>query len=165
MIEIVSIKEHKRVKAKLMKQIAAMPEEKLSTVSKTDWHLPSTTKRTYQNTFLKLILPYMDNFAKKYHCKEWEMHNFWFHQYDKYSGFDWHVHGGCNFSNVYFLNLPNKKTHTEILDINSKLIKLEINEGDLLTFPGYLRHRSPAIKKLSKTIIAFNTSINNVNKI
>ncbi len=36
-----------------MKQIAAMPEEKLSTVSKTDWHLPSTTKRTYQNTFLK----------------------------------------------------------------------------------------------------------------
>ena len=104
MIEIVSIKEHKRVKAKLMKQIAAMPEEKLSTVSKTDWHLPPTTKRTYQNTFLKLILPYMDNFAKKYHCKEWEMHNFWFHQYDKYSGFDWHVHAGCNFSNVYFIS-------------------------------------------------------------
>ncbi len=165
MIEIVPIKEHRKVKAKLMKQIKAMPEEKLHTVSKTDWHLPSKIKRTYQDTFFKLIFPYMDRFAKKYHCKEWEMHNFWFHQYDKFSGFDWHVHSGCNFSNVYFLSLPNKKTHTEILDINSKLIKLEINEGDLLTFPGYLRHRSPVIKKLSKTIIAFNTSINNVNKI
>jgi hypothetical protein len=38
--------------------------------------------------------------------------------------------------------------------------KLDLNEGDLLTFPAYLYHRSPLnISDNRKTIISFNSDV------
>tara|TARA_R100000781_G_scaffold39175_1_gene27343 strand:+ start:1393 stop:1908 length:516 start_codon:yes stop_codon:yes gene_type:complete len=158
-ITLTTIKEHKRAKPKLMSQIKDMPNQGVANITKTDWDLPKDFKRPYLETFYELISPYMDLFTEKNHCKNWVIHNTWFHEYHKKSDFTWHVHPHCQFANVYFLNLPDKKTTTEILDTNSKLIKVDVEEGDILTFPSYLRHRSPMIKNLHKTVIAFNSSI------
>ena len=156
---VIRIKEHKKVKPKLMSQIKDMPNQGVDNVTKSDWSLPKDFNRPYLETFYELISPYMDLFAKNNHCKSWTIHNSWFHEYHKKSNFPWHVHPTCQFANVYFLDLPDKKTTTEILDTDSKLIKVNVEEGDILTFPSFLRHRSPMITNLQKTIIAFNSSI------
>jgi len=49
---------------------------------------------------------------------------------------------------------------TEIKTLNNKIIKVNAKEGDILTFPAYLKHRSKPIKnEKRKTIISFNTSV------
>ena len=156
---VIRIKEHKKVKPKLMSQIKDMPNQGVDNVTKSDWNLPKDFKRPYLETFYELISPYMDLFAKNNHCESWTIHNSWFHEYHEKSNFPWHVHPTCQFANVYFLDLPDKNTTTEILDTDSKLIKVNVEEGDILTFPSFLRHRSPMITNLQKTIIAFNSSI------
>jgi len=61
-----------------------------------------------------------------------------------------------SLSNVYFVELPSKSLGTEILNHG----KLDLNEGDLLTFPAYLYHRSPVnVTEERKTIISFNSNI------
>jgi hypothetical protein len=53
-------------------------------------------------------------------------------------------------------------------DINKSIIDLDVKEGDLVTFPAYIIHRSKNNKSNDrKTIISFNTSfdITNVEKI
>jgi ectoine hydroxylase-related dioxygenase (phytanoyl-CoA dioxygenase family) len=79
--------------------------------------------------------------------------NMWFQQYKKNDKHSWHTHGLSNFSNVYFVELPLKSLATEILNVNN----LNLKEGDLLTFPSHLYHRSPINKtNKRKTIISFN---------
>ena len=59
-----------------------------------------------------------------------------------------------NFSNVYYLECPDSYV-TEFKDFN-----IECKEGDILSFPAFLPHRSPIIdKEERKTVIAFNTNI------
>lgn len=164
-VYITKIKEHERVKPKLMSQIKDMPNQGVDNVTKSDWDLPKDFDRPYLKTFYELISPYMDLFAKKNYCKNWIIHNSWFHEYHERSDFKWHVHPNCQFANIYFLNLPDKKTTTNILDIDSKLINVNVEEGDFITFPSFLRHRSPMVTHLHKTVIAFNSSVENaINK-
>ena len=76
----------------------------------------------------------------------------------------WHLHGSSSFTNVYYIELPNKKSTTEILDMNHNLITLNIKEGDLVTIPSMFLHRSSPIKgEERKTVIAFNSSYEDVN--
>ena len=85
--------------------------------------------------------------------KTCKIDNIWFQQYNKLSSHSWHTHEFAHFTNVYFVELPTKSLATEILDIK----KLDLNEGDLLTFPAYIYHRSPInLGNKRKTIISFN---------
>ena len=49
---------------------------------------------------------------------------------------------------------------TEVKDpFTHKTLKMKVKEGDILSMPGFLLHRSPKFKKnITKSIIAFNTS-------
>ena len=72
----------------------------------------------------------------------------------------WHVHGRAHWSNVYFVELPNRDMKTQIFDIRKeKLIEYDVKEGDIISFPAMLCHSSPPnLSDERKTIIAFNTS-------
>jgi hypothetical protein len=164
MIIINKIKNYKKINKELLNLINKIdnPFKQLNDyISNTDWSLPKEYKRDYLNYFNKIISPYMFKIASKLHSKNWEIHNIWFQQYLKYSRHNWHVHEYCQFTNIYFVELPDKSLATEIF----KHKKLNIKEGDLLTFPSYYYHRSPKnLLNKRKTIISFNSSFGTFNK-
>jgi len=163
MIIITKIKNSKKINEDLLKLISKINNpflENISKVSNTDWSLPREHKREYLNYFFNTIKPYMDKIALKLYSKKWNIHNFWFQQYLKSDKHTWHTHPDSQFTNVYFVELPDESLITQILGHK----KIKVKEGDLLTFPAYFYHCSP-INKLNKrkTIISFNSSFYDFN--
>ena len=160
MIFVTKIDNHKEINKNLLKLISEINnpyrDKEGSIISNTDWTLPKEFKRNYLTYFFEIINPYMDEISLKFNSKNWIIHNCWFQQYLKSNTHVWHTHHSSHFTNVYFVELPDKYLVTEIYEHK----KLNVKEGDLLTFPAYLFHRSP-INKLNKrkTIISFNSSI------
>mgnify|MGYP000873775135 FL=1 len=91
---------------------------------------------------------------------EYFIHDAWFQRYLETAEHSWHTHTGCQFSNVYFLELPDNEYVTEIKGPNGKLLKYSAKEGDVITFPSWMLHRSKPNGEQRKTIISFNTSFN-----
>jgi hypothetical protein len=164
MIFITKTKNYKTINKQLLKLISKIKNpylEKGTSICNTDWSLPRSYKRDYLNYFLNFIKPYMNELATKLYSKNWTIHNSWFQQYSKSNYHEWHTHPETNFTNVYFIELPNESLGTEIFNCE----KLKLQEGDLLTFPGYFYHRSFLNKtKKRKTIISFNSSFSNFYK-
>jgi len=161
------IKEHSKIKNKLLELIDSVSQNKLvdesNKISNTDWNLPKRNeRRVYADLFFETIRPYLNEIYKKMLYKEYWIINYWFQQYLHNDNHGWHNHGDVAFSNVYFLELPNNE-QTEFYDIKTNKIisDLDIKEGDLISFPGHIHHRSkPLSSKKRKTIIAFNINVN-----
>ena len=158
MILITKIDNYKDINKELLSLINKIPKtpliEQEQNISNTDWTLPKNFKREYLEYFYEIIKPYMFKLADQLNSKNWKIHNGWFQQYNKLENHKWHDHGGANFTNVYFVELPSKDLGTEILNKE----KLNIEEGDLLTFPACYYHRSPINQTdKRKTIISFNS--------
>ena len=160
MIIITKIKNFNEINFKLLSLIDKIPNNPLvecnDNITHTDFNLPKSFKREYLEYFFECIKPYFVDMCSKLHTKRIEISNAWFQQYTKNSIHQWHTHPNTNFTNVYFVELPSKSLATEIFNHPN----LDLNEGDLLTFPAYYYHRSPInLSKERKTIISFNTSI------
>ena len=163
---VTDIKEHKQNKSTLLRYIDEMPPSTVDrqrfdeSVSKTDWNLPSSYKRNYLDTFYDMMKPYLGEMALKLKCNQWYVLNTWYQVYEKGDMHGWHIHGRVNYTNVYYLSLPNKVMSTQLYNVvDDKIIKnIEVKEGQLLTFPASVIHRSP-INKVheKKVIISFNT--------
>jgi hypothetical protein len=133
-------------------------------VSNTDWEVPSDVPRPWMNTFISENNSEIASLYNDLGFNSFTIHNYWFQQYKENTGSShpWHAHGGCSFSNVYFLELPNKKLSTEIISPYGKnIIKVDAEEGDILTFPAFAYHRSPRNDDYggNKTVIVFNSSV------
>ena len=164
MILITKVKNYKKINKELLKLIEKIKNPYLAegnSISNTDWNLPQNYTREYLPYFYEIIKSSMHDLAFKLHSKNWTIHSCWFQQYYKSNHHDWHTHQGTNFTNVYFIELPNSSLATEIYEHEN----LKLKEGDLLTFPGFFYHRSPINRSNKrKTIISFNSSFNNFNK-
>jgi hypothetical protein len=161
-----SLKEHFFNKEKLLNEINNSPFEKYNNISKCDWGIERKFERIYQNTFFSLIHPYLIEACKLINAENFNMHQFWFQQYEKDSEHEWHIHPSTNYTGVYYVEYPDKNAKTEILDFKTKKIFTmgDIKEGDVLIFPSNLVHRAPKIKNnLRKTIISFNIDFNKFN--
>ncbi len=63
-------------------------------------------------------------------------------------------------TNVFFLHLPNKNLSTKLKAQDDVEINIDLDEGDILTIPAYLKHESPLISQDNeKYILSFNSSI------
>ena len=102
----------------------------------------------------------MQEQSKFMFTKEMTIHHAWFQQYWQFDKHDWHTHGQAQFANIYYLELPDKNNKTEFFNVlDQKIIKeIEIEEGDLITFPAYIIHRSNTNSAKQKTVISFNSS-------
>ena len=58
----------------------------------------------------------------------WQIHYAWFQQYLDDGGHEWHIHPDCQFTNIYFVELPDKTQRTEIMGLNGKLMQYEAVE-------------------------------------
>lgn len=80
----------------------------------------------------------------------------WFQQYEQTTEFGWHTHN-LDMSCVYYVELPEPNEATEFLHFGT----FPVEEGDVITFPSFIAHRSPPIKSNKrKTIIACNFKFN-----
>ena len=129
-----------------------------------DFHLPKDMPRLYLDYFYSdVIADTMTAIGTSLGLNiqvdfDWDIHNTWFQQYYEHGEHYWHSHPLCNFTNVYFLELPDTVYRTEILDRHGEPIDYNAVEGDVLTFPGWMRHRSSPLGKGRKTVISFNSS-------
>jgi len=160
MIIITKIDNYKEINKNILSLINKIPNNPIQKhnekINHTDWNLPENFKREYLEYFVKMMQPYLNEIAIKLNSNVLKISNIWFQQYVKLNTHGWHTHMETNFTNVYFVELPHKSLGTEILNHD----KLDLNEGDLLTFPAYLYHRSPVnITEGRKTIISFNSNV------
>jgi hypothetical protein len=161
MIIINKINNYKEINKNLLDLINKIPinflkENSISSINNTDWNLPKNLKREYLEYFFEIMKPYFKKICYKLNSSKIEITNAWFQQYTKNSLHQWHTHPKTNFTNVYFVELPDKSLSTEIFGQKN----LELNEGDLLTFPAFYYHRSPVnLSEKRKTIISFNMDV------
>ena len=167
---VTDIKEHQQNKQRLLDLIDIMPLSSIvndmENISKTDWNLPKEQERKYLDEFYKMVIPYMNNMAKKLKCKTWNIDNGWFQVYDETNTHQWHVHEKSNYTNVYYLHLPDDTIKTEVYDVTTgKILNgFEVKEGQILTLPASVIHRSPVNKtNQKKVVIAFNSNFDEVD--
>lgn len=128
----------------------------LNTAIHSDWN---STRGDYLQYFYKYIVSlHITKITQNLNLQAWEIDNGWFQQYTQMAEHIWHTHPNTQFTNVYYLELPDNKYVTELLDINQQPIILKAQEGDIVTFPSYLLHRSIPNGKKRKTIISYNSS-------
>tara|TARA_R100000008_G_scaffold558_1_gene504 strand:- start:451 stop:993 length:543 start_codon:yes stop_codon:yes gene_type:complete len=162
---VTDIKEHQQKKSQLLKCIDAMPQDSINdgieVTSKTDWNIPPTHKREYLDIFYEMMKPYMREMASKLRCETWEITNTWYQVYNKPGDkHGWHTHMNANYTNVYYLSLPNRSIKTQLYDImGNRVIKdVKVREGQVLTFPASIIHRSPVNDNNQKVVISFNSN-------
>ena len=157
---------HKSIKEKVLSEIEIMPEKNLdipgnSFITKLDWNIDRNYERKYLKYIENNLIEYMTNFIKETKWNTWTIHNVWFQQYIHNSNHNWHVHTQCQFTNVYYLELPKDAPQTDIINpFTNECQTLDVEEGDVITFPSFIIHRAPIIENdTRKTIISFNSDL------
>jgi hypothetical protein len=129
-------------------------------ISNSDWHLHKNTLRPY----IEHLDPHIDsicNNIKTYfdYKEEVVLDNFWFQQYGPGDYHLFHAHGKSTFSCVYYVNLESDSPKTTF-KLNTKEFDVDVKEGEVLIFPGFLPHTSKKNNSNQvKTVIAFNLTI------
>jgi hypothetical protein len=157
---VTKIKEHKQIKDKLLSLIDSIPKNSFEDITHTDWNLPKNLKREYLEYFYKIITPYINEMANLLKQDTCYITNGWFQQYYKNNFHNYHIHEKTNFTNVYYLELPDVRKTTSIRPVinSKKSLNLIAKEGDLVTFPAMYYHASEKINdNFRKTIISFNS--------
>ena len=170
MIIVTSVKDHLRHKKTLMNLIddfeSLHDTRVVSSVENisSDWECPKEIKQEYLEYFFNDVIgETMDSISQtlgltSVHQSQTTIHDAWFQRYSEQGMHGWHNHGKTQFANCYFLELPDSSYKTEIVGSNGEIIEYDAKEGDLITFPAWLKHRSKPNGKERKTIIAFNSS-------
>tara|TARA_B110000503_G_C7169319_1_gene423532 strand:- start:6170 stop:6736 length:567 start_codon:yes stop_codon:yes gene_type:complete len=170
---ITKFKHHNEIKSNLLDLINLAKSQNVddpgceTNISRADWHDAQNFKRDW-TTFL---FPYLTNpVLEMYNSLGYDgytLHDIWFQQYYKNSGHGWHTHS-ANFTNVYYLELPESTPKTKIVSpYNQKdVIEIDVEEGDLLVFPSFTVHKGPPnISTERKTIISYNINATYSNNI
>ncbi len=167
------VQNHLSIKDKLLDYIKNQPNRNYSgkedNLFKFDYDI---IQKQYGNILFDNIKEYFEELKELFICNKISIDNYWYQQYIKNNFHSWHTHAGCNLSAVYYVELPKDKYQTEFFDtIKKSYIDIgKIEEGDILTFPSYIAHRSKKIEDdTRKTILSFNLSIEqtkeeNINK-
>lgn len=128
-------------------------------IYRTDWHLAQDYTRPWTSVVKPSLDRHMQSLMYSMGYDQTELDNLWFQQYNKGSGHGWHVHMFCQWTNVYYLDFPPGSPKTQLVSPfdQSTVFELEVEEGDILTFPSMVIHRAPAVDAdVVKTIVSFN---------
>ena len=165
---VIRVPNHNDIKNNLLDQIyyeqdvSASPQDKNHSIAFTDF-FSDFNNSLYKDFFLNNVIEkYYDLAVKSLGYSDYEIINIWYQQYQYNDTHGWHTHPECNYSNVYFLELPSKEVSTEFLNVKKDTVFRvdSIKEGDILSFPGHIIHRSPKnITNERKSVIVFNSNI------
>lgn len=156
------IKNHKEIKDILIKKINNSKYETVynypDKIKKTDFYLENK-KNEWSDLFINNCLEEIRESHLSLGYSNYKIKNIWFQEYAKMDYHGWHNHEDVTFSNVYYLKLERENYATEILNpFSREVISVQASEGDIVTFPAYLNHRSPVnVSEKNKIVIVFNT--------
>lgn len=151
---------HKNQIISLIKKIPLNPlNEPGQRIYHTDWNLPKDFQREYVD-YIKLNI--LDDYIKDI-LNKWQTYykikNLWFQCYRQNDFHIWHTHADTNLTNIFYINLPNENCKTKFKCFGEE-IQIPIEEGCIVTIPGYILHSSPINKSVEeKIIISFNSEI------
>jgi len=130
-------------------------------ISYTDYF--NLEKIEYQDAFIQLLKPYLDNFRDNCLYKFTTIDGFWC---QKYKARDYHVphtHGPVGYSCVFYAKLSNEHKSTFFFSPFmdefgcNKSSGMNVKEGDLVFFPSNLLHMAPPHdSEEERIIISFN---------
>jgi len=156
LIFISKIRNYKDHNKKILACIDELNDKGLSStneqITKTDWDNVNSKKDYFFHIDWD-VDKHLEKQCAILGANEAEIDKVWYQQYSTNSSHGWHTHAGAHFSNVYFVECK-KGQQTEF-----KNFDVEVEEGDLISFPAFLPHRSKEIINDRKTVIAFNTQI------
>lgn len=164
---------HKKIKDSLLELINLAESQKVidpgceTNISKADWHDAQNFKRDWTKYLLGYLTEPVLDIYKELGYDGYTLHDIWFQQYYKNSGHGWHSHS-ANFTNVYYLELPESTPKTQIVNPynQTEVIELEVKEGDILVFPSFVIHRAPPnLSDNRKTIVSYNINATYSNAI
>jgi hypothetical protein len=154
---------HERVKEVLLEEFTKTDFEPVyrdgEQISIADWHL-SMHPRNWVQAFRTLYNPLLQEVADKLYADNVQTNGFWFQQYFNSDYHGWHVHGHTNWSSIYLVECP-EGMETEFFDVTtgSILEDMTLKEGDIITFPANMLHRSkPNTTNQRKTIVSWNSN-------
>jgi hypothetical protein len=163
---ISSFKKHSELKDSVLEAINNQKEfdrlvetEDAVDITRCDWN---TSRWDYSKQWFQIIqedfVEHMTTVSKELGYEFFRLKEIWFQQYEQNSHHGWHVHGS-NWTNVYFLELPEDSPKTQFINPydQTTVAEFDIKEGDILTFPSFVIHRAPPNLGTSrKTIISWN---------
>jgi hypothetical protein len=165
-VAIAPFSKHSELKKQVLDDINVSLAENVKTkqgsdITRCDWAMVNL-RRDWVHDFLPILEPEVLEIYKKLGYNSIKIYNIWFQQYEENSFHNWHVHTECQWTNVYYLDLPKDCPQTEILDpISKTILKLDVREGDICCFTSFLIHRAPKnLANQRKTIISFNSGTN-----
>jgi hypothetical protein len=155
---ISAFNEHLSLKQKILDSLVGEP---FLEVSLTDWNLPRETNRPYINVIEEPLISHLSQVYSVIGYSAFAIVNIWAQQYNKNSTHQWHIHESCNFTNIYYVELPEGTPPTQFMDsVTKEIFCFDTKEGDILTVPSTFVHRSPPnLSDNRKTVIAFNTNV------
>lgn len=136
-------------------------------ISKADWHDAQNFKREWVQFLLQYLTEPVLDIYKELGYDGYTLHDIWFQQYQKNSGHGWHSHS-ANFTNVYYLEMPEESPKTQIVNPYNQtdIIEVDVKEGDILVFPSFVIHRAPPnLENAKKTIVSYNINATYSNAI
>lgn len=137
--------------------------EDYTDITRTDWDVDRSIEREYTQILFPPLDKFLHDRADKLGYDSYSIRNIWFQQYNRGSKHGWHVHFNCQFTNVYYLDMPEGSPKTQLLNPmnQEEIIELDVKEGDVLTFPSFILHRAPKVDSdVVKTIISWNSDFN-----
>ena len=127
-------------------------------ITRCDWN---TSRFDSERNWVKSLIPelskHLQSTIKMLGYDKFMVREIWFQQYDTNAKHGWHSHGS-NWTNVYYLELPDGSPKTQMLHpFTKEVIEFDVKEGDILTFPSFVIHRAPVnLCNKRKTIISWN---------
>ena len=132
-------------------------------ISNTDWNIDSSVQRKWFDIFMSYnkeqVFEMYANIFKDFKIENFHITNWWFQQYENNSSHGWHNHGGCNFSNVYYLELPEDSSPTEFYNFDGGTEFANVKEGDLIIFPAHIPHRAANNSEKRRSVLVFNSNV------
>jgi hypothetical protein len=137
--------------------IHSLIEEPEEHIFNSDWHINSNYRRHYIEFINPILINVIQEIKHKFNYKQdIGIQGVWFQQYNYLDYHDWHHHGLCMFSCVYYVEL-NKKNSKTTFKLFDNEFEVDVQEGDILIFPSFLLHKSNKnLSDLTKTVISFN---------
>lgn len=156
---------HNEIKTKLLSEFNSL--EKINSPSNKsefididngDWDERWDKDRSWHKLFLPDMMQYLDSIIDDLGYSTYLIKETWYQQYSINSFHGWHVHDGSLWSNIYYVELDSSNPPTEFYNpLTKNILKFDIKEGDIITFPSLLIHRSAKnTSKKRKTIISWN---------
>lgn len=166
-VVISQLKDHTKIKADVLALINSevsgeqIVEGDTLDISNCDYKM-SDKDRSWTKLIQPYILENMTHVCKDLGYDAFKIYNIWFQQYNEGSTHGWHIHTQCQWSNVYYLDMPEGSPQTQLINPwnQTEVITMDVKEGDVLTFPSFVIHRAPVNENTTtKTIVSFNSDV------